>query len=95
MKRSLLILAGLIVGGLSASAYARVYTMDHSCSELKNVVQTYGAVVLYTGPYTYDRYVSHGGYCEWGEQPSAAWVPSRDNDSCWVGYTCRRHDGGR
>jgi hypothetical protein len=95
MMKSILLLAGLMIGSVSASAYARVYTTNHTCSEVKNIVRTYGAVVLYTSAYTYDRYVYHGGYCALGEVTHAAWVPTADNASCLIGYTCGQRDSGR
>lgn len=81
-----LILAALLAG----SAHARIYSPSLSCAEARNLVARSGAVILYTSPYTYDRYVAHQGYCSnaGDEIARPAFVPTADHPRCFVGYTC-------
>jgi hypothetical protein len=51
-----------------------------------------GAVVLGTGTYTYDRYVSDRRFCEINETIFPAFVPTRDTPQCPIGYICRDLD---
>lgn len=90
--KALFVIAGLLAAG-SAHAYSSV---RHSCAESQALVQSRGAVVIHTGHGTYDRYVSSGYYCATGEWTAPAWIPSADEDSCFVGYTCvpQNRDGG-
>jgi len=64
-----------------------------TCSGAAALVVSQGAVVLGTGTYTYDRYVSGPNYCVRGEPTEPAWVPTLDNPQCFVGYLCRRFQG--
>ena len=41
-----------------------------------------------TGPYTYDRYVQHRGFCTPTETTKPDFVPTRDNPTCFIGYRC-------
>jgi hypothetical protein len=59
------------------------------CTQAAAVVQSAGAVVLTTGPYTYDRYVSSGQFCFRPEVPIPAWIATADTPQCFVGYHCR------
>ncbi len=73
----------------TAAAQARAYAPDLSCASVAKLVATHGAVVLGTGPNTYDRYVRDLSFCAGGgEQLKPEWVPSRDRPQCFVGYTC-------
>jgi hypothetical protein len=56
------------------------------------MVARQGAVVLSTGRFAYDRYVSGGAYCVIGETTEPAWVATADNPQCLVGYRCRESD---
>ena len=47
-----------------------------------------GGVVLGTGGPTYDRYVRDRNFCEPTEVTRAGFVPTRDAQRCFVGYTC-------
>ncbi len=81
-------LAGLSMPG-AALAQARPSSQAMVCDQAQNLVRSRGAVVLGTGQFTYDRYVVHRGFCAATESVRPAWVPTRDNPQCFVGYTCR------
>ena len=78
----------------AGAAEARPYGPALACARLAAAVQSEGAVVISTGPLTYDRFVSSSGYCERTQETEAAWIPSGDNPQCFVGYTCREHQRG-
>ena len=66
---------------------ARPDTRTMSCQQLQQLIQSRRAVVLTTGPNTYDRYVRQFGIeCNWPEVPMSAYVPTRDG-RCPV-YRC-------
>jgi hypothetical protein len=78
----------LIAVGAStpASAISRVSSMSHSCSQLRQIINTQGAVIV-THPGSrasgtlYDRYVSDSRYCASGDVATDDWVPAQDG-SC-------------
>src|SRR5215210_1031833 len=86
------VLAVAAAGGLLAStaeAQVRPSTLTMTCVQASGLVATRGAVVLSTGPYTYDRYVSGGNSCAINESTEPTWVPTHDKAQCFIGYRCR------
>ena len=84
-----------IVGCLAAAdavAQPRPSSVDMTCRQALGLVTARGALVLGTGGYTYDRFVHHRGFCLRTETTEPAWVPTRDNPQCFVGYRCREGD---
>jgi len=73
---------------VTATAQEQVLTTAHNCPEIQSLVRTRGAIVLHTGQYLYDRYVRNEAYCLTFQRTKAAWIPTRDNGSCFIGYTC-------
>ncbi|HEY0292317.1 MAG TPA: hypothetical protein VGC51_08260 [Hansschlegelia sp.] len=92
MRRTSAAIACLI--GMAAAAEARPYAPEMSCRSLAAAVQSEGALVISTGPSTYDRFVSGGRYCERTQETEAAWIPAADEPQCFVGYTCRELQRG-
>lgn len=80
-------LALLTVPG-AAMAQPRPLTPAMSCIQAREIVGVEGAAVLGTGPFTYDRYVLHGGYCSYMQTTRPALVPTLDTPQCFVGYLC-------
>lgn len=52
------------------------------------MVASRGAVVMSTGTHTYERFVSHPGYCETAEWAHSATAPTKDSPRCPLGYIC-------
>jgi hypothetical protein len=77
--------------GMAATAQAqpRVSTLNLSCRQGRAVVMSQGAVVLSTGPNTYDRFVSSPAFCAPGETTELVWVRTADTAQCPIGYRCR------
>ena len=83
---------------MAAEAQARPNTRDMTCAQAAGLVRSQGAIVLDTGPNTFDRYVSDLKYCSGFEQLQPEWVRTRDSARCFIGYTCYvpdRNDWGR
>jgi hypothetical protein len=92
MKRILAMLA-LACIATSALAQARPSTVNRPCASSRQLVFSQGAIVLSTGPNTYDRYVRDLSFCEPNQYLSPAVVPAFDTPQCPVGYRCK--DGPR
>jgi hypothetical protein len=60
-----------------------------TCKEASGLVAAQGAVVLGTGGQTFDRFVRDRNLCFGNRYVQPAWVPTRDNRQCFVGYRCR------
>jgi hypothetical protein len=63
-------------------------TTTMSCQAAASLVGARGAIVLSTGPTTYDRYVLDEGFCTRDEITKPAFVPTADNRQCFIGYYC-------
>lgn len=81
--------AGLVLCAASPClAQGRPNTAAMSCGAAASLVATRGAIVLGTGPATYDRYVIDEGFCTRDEFTKPAFVPTVDNRQCFIGYYC-------
>lgn len=78
----------LIASAAPALAQNRPQSVAMTCGQSAALVLRQGAVVLGTGGYTYDRYVSDKRFCQATETTRPAFVATRDNRACFVGYTC-------
>lgn len=80
----------LVLASMSADAWAQSHplTLRMSCAQAQGLVASQRAIVLNTGPLTYDRYVSTYGTCAVGETLDPAWVPTADTAQCPIGYRC-------
>jgi hypothetical protein len=79
----------LLLIATSAYAQSRPSTVSMPCAAARQLVFSYGAIVLGTGGYSYDRFVRDRTFCEFNEYIDPAWVPSRENPQCFVGYRCK------
>lgn len=91
MRRlSLSFLSCLVATG--ALAQVGPSTLRMSCGQANGLVAVRGAIVLSTGPHTYDRFVRSRNFCEINETIEPAFVPTADVPQCWIGYRCRDAD---
>jgi hypothetical protein len=60
-----------------------------SCRAAKDLVAANGAVVLSTGPHTYERFVSGMNYCDRSETSEPAYAAAADTPRCFVAYRCK------
>ena len=84
-----LVTAALVAA--AGTAFARPDTRSMTCEQTQRLIIRSGAVVLTTGPHTYDRYVSGYGYCSRPEAPVRTYVRTKDYSDCPV-YNCQRVD---
>ncbi|MFN3890507.1 MAG: hypothetical protein ACK4MV_08925 [Beijerinckiaceae bacterium] len=84
------LLAAPALGGASSGALAqgRPSTLNMSCAQAQGLVASRGAIVLSTGQFTYDRFVSNQTFCTPEEELIPTWAPTRDNPQCMVGFRC-------
>lgn len=83
------ILVTAMLVAASGSAFARADTRSMTCEQTQRLIIRSGAIVLTTGPHTYDRYVSGFGYCSQPYVPARTWVKTKDYADCPV-YNCQR-----
>ncbi|KQU83419.1 hypothetical protein ASD99_17330 [Mesorhizobium sp. Root695] len=77
--RRIVTMTAAILLAATSLAEARPDTRTMSCEQLQQLIQSRRAVVLTTGPNTYDRYVRQfGNECDWPDVPMSAYVPTRD-----------------
>jgi hypothetical protein len=88
MKTLSLILIAMAGLATEAIAHPRPLSLVMSCGQARSLVASRGAIVLDTGRYTYDRYVSSQAFCLRNEYVRPAWVPTADTPQCPIGYTC-------
>jgi len=81
-----LFLASLSTGAMAQTAAT---TLNLTCSQARQIVASQGAVVLRTGPATYDRYVRDPSFCGRSATTQPAWVRTADIAQCPVGAVCR------
>jgi hypothetical protein len=87
--RKLALFASFLALATAAAAQGRPYAPALSCQQAASLVAAQGAVVLGTGPYTYERIVVHRGFCPIEETTAPAWVPTTNDPRCFVGYRCK------
>ncbi|MGO4526346.1 hypothetical protein AB4097_15955 [Microvirga sp. 2MCAF35] len=96
MKRVLILIvtSGFVTG---AMAQTGATTLTMTCAAARGIVASRGAVVLRTGPTTYDRYVRDSSFCALPETAQPAWVKTADAAQCPIGSVCRSMeiDNGR
>lgn len=72
----------------ASAAHARPDSRAMTCAETQALIKSDHAVVLTTGPDTYDRFVRQfGNECDWPEVPISTTVPAKDGE-CRV-YRCQ------
>jgi len=88
------IIAFIIVSTFSTGAMAQsgATTLNMTCAQAARLVAAKGAVVLRTGPNTYDRYVRDASFCAVQESVRPAWVRTADTAQCYVGGVCRMRE---
>ncbi|MEA1833470.1 hypothetical protein U8607_15400 [Methylobacterium durans] len=85
-------LAGTLVLASAASAQERPYTPALTCQTVRGLVERAGAVTLSTSANAYERVLRTGGACTGDTSAAPAFVPARDDPSCFAGYRCRQRN---
>ena len=93
---SVLAAVAAVAVATSVSAQPRPNTTTVACSAIASLVKARGAVVLTTGPNSYDRFVADGSFCDRGQGVEPAFERAADTAQCFIGYRCTRaFAGGR
>lgn len=90
--RKLFLVAAFSVATTTAVAQSRPSTDTMRCAQAAGLVASRGAIVLGTGGYTYDRFVSDGRFCLRSETTVPVWAPAADTPQCLVGYRCKERN---
>lgn len=72
----------------TSAVAARPSTLGMSCQQAQNFVAAQGAVVMTTGPHTFQRFVTNPGYCMTAEWAEPALAPTKDTRNCPLFYYC-------
>lgn len=64
-----------------------------SCVAARSLVTAKGAVVMTTGPATYERFVNGQNFCDRAETTEPAYAPAADTARCFVAYRCKDRMG--
>jgi len=86
--RALPLVVFLVLAAGEAGAQNRPSTTSLSCAQARGLVHAQGAIVLGTGGATFERFVSHSGFCLREEVAEQAFAPTLDNPACPVGFRC-------
>jgi hypothetical protein len=93
------ILVPVVIASLTTGAISQPgpTILAMTCAKARGIVSSQGAVVLRTGPTTYDRYVRDGSFCALQEMAQPNWVRTADVAQCPIGGICRSPeiDNGR
>jgi hypothetical protein len=82
------ICVSFVLPGLAA-AQERPDSTEMTCSQVSGLVASQGGAVVASGPNIYDRYVVDRSFCSPVEVTEPAWVTTRDQPRCFIGYTCK------
>jgi hypothetical protein len=78
----------IVFASTAVMAQGRPSTTAMSCASAGALVRSSHAVVLNTGGYTYDRFVSDQSQCPKGQTTMPGFAPAADNPQCLVGWRC-------
>jgi hypothetical protein len=92
----------VLIGAASAAERREEYTAPGrpdayamTCQMARSYVAGHGATILETSRTTYDRYVRDNSFCYPTQTTLPAFVPTRDNADCFVGYICEERKNWR
>lgn len=77
-----------VLAGLSAHAASRPDSLTMTCAQVQATVARQGAVVIGTGPYVYDRFVTDGRFCSPTQIARQEFIRTQNAPACLV-YVCR------
>ena len=66
----------------AGAAQARPDVRTMSCAQAQQTVYQYGAAVMTTGQYTFQRFVAGGGYCHPHQWSAPFWAATKDTKRC-------------
>ena len=72
----------------SALAQSRPNLRQATCASGQQLIAAAGAIVVDTGPLTYERVVTSAQYCDRREALLPVWTPTHDQPQCPIGFRC-------
>ncbi|MEZ5872718.1 MAG: hypothetical protein R3D32_12940 [Nitratireductor sp.] len=78
----------MVAGSAGDGFAARPDTRNYHCAEVQAAIKQARAILMTTGPHTYDRIVAGQGQCGPTQRAFRKYAPTLDNPKCWVGYYC-------
>jgi hypothetical protein len=81
------LLVALAIPG-PAPAQSRPDARALTCDATRRLVDGAGAIVVTTGPYTFERFVASAQFCERRDTLIPMWIATRDQAQCPVGFRC-------
>jgi hypothetical protein len=78
----------LFVLATASAAQEGPASQSMPCKNVASLVAHSGAVVLRTGPHNYNLYVTTSDFCSNAQGIVPAFIPTRDSQACFIGYTC-------
>jgi hypothetical protein len=95
-RRQMTVLAAIAMALAGAmEAQARPDTRTMTCPQAKAFVKQNKAIVMSTGPSTYERIVIGQGLCSSTQIAKLIVAPTVDERKCRVGYTCEEAPNDR
>jgi hypothetical protein len=88
MKKIATVLFTAVAMLAPVDASAQMEPPTITCAQARGQVQARGAAVVYSSRHIYDRYVTDQRFCSHGETTRAAFIPTRDDPACFVGFRC-------
>lgn len=82
--------AALLVAAPGPAEAARPDSRQLTCAQAQSLVARNGAVVMTTGRFTYERFVSGIRFCDRWQTLRPETAPTRDAPRCVVGYVCEQ-----
>jgi hypothetical protein len=92
MRTTILTIPFVLLAG-AAFAQDGPNSLAMSCAGAQRLVQERGAVVMWSGPNIFDRFVVGQAQCQRDEYPIPAWIPTQDQQDCLVGQRCKQVEG--
>jgi hypothetical protein len=89
MKGFIAVLALCVLSTSALAQSSRPQLSSMTCGAASSLIKNRGAVVVDTGPNTFERLVASEGFCQRGETAIPYFTPTRDNRTCMAGYECR------
>lgn len=80
-------------GSGGVASQGRPNTPQMTCAAAQKLVLTHGAIVMGTGPSTYERFVRDLGQCTQNDSLHPQFAPTIDHPECGVGFICRDRQG--
>lgn len=70
------------------AAGAKLESRKMTCREVSGIIDERGSATIYYSRNHFEKFYANNAYCE-ERQSIPAYLPTRDNPSCFVGFVCQ------